>query len=225
MRIRSKSCFSKRSVPSTNWALLLAGLTAVWLAVVPCAHADSLFSRAVEQRGSLYSDEEIRFNVGDVITVLVSESTDARTRASTETEKESSLEASGASQFLTSPDGLNILKSGELPEWTLEGKNEHEGGGTTQRNNTVSAMVSVRVVEVISGGNFRIQGEKNLVVNREKTKITVSGIVRGRDVTARNTVLSSQIADAEISFQGTGPLWNSQRRGILTKILDWIWPF
>jgi flagellar L-ring protein precursor FlgH len=86
-------------------------------------------------------------------------------------------------------------------------------------------MVSTRVVEVLPGGNLRIEGKKNLVVNREKTKITVSGIIRARDVTPRNTVLSSQIADAEISFQGTGPLWNSQRRGILTKILDWIWPF
>jgi flagellar L-ring protein precursor FlgH len=212
-------------VPASRWVLVLAVLAAGWLAVLPCTHGDSLFSAAVEERGSLYSDEEVRFTVGDVITVLISETTDARTRASTETEKESTLEASGASEFLTSPDGLNIFKEGELPEWTFEGANEHEGGGTTQRNNTVSGMVSVRVVEVLPGGNFRIEGKKDLVVNREKTKITVKGIIRGRDVTPRNTVLSSQIADSEISFQGMGPLWNSQRRGILTKILDWIWPF
>lgn len=225
MRIRSELCFQERFEPSGNWSLFLVGLAVVWLAVGPCAQADSLFSKEAEKRGSLYSDEKIRFDTGDVITVLVSESTDARTRATTETEKESSLEASGASDFLTARNGLNLIKSGELPEWQLEGKNEHEGGGTTQRNNTVSAMVSTRVVEVLPGGNLRIEGEKTLVVNREKTKITVSGIIRARDVTPRNTVLSSQIANAEISFKGTGPLWNSQRRGLLTKLLDFIWPF
>ncbi len=225
MRIRSELCFQERFEPSGNWSLFLVGLAVLWLAVGPCAQADSLFSKEAEKRGSLYSDEKIRFDTGDVITVLVSESTDARTRAMTETEKESSLEASGASGFLTARNGLNLIKNGELPEWQFEGKNEHEGGGTTQRNNTVSGMVSTRVVEVLPGGNLRIDGEKTLIVNREKTKITVKGIIRARDVTARNTVLSSQIANAEISFKGTGPLWNSQRRGLLTKLLDWIWPF
>jgi len=189
------------------------------------ARADSLFNGLVVERGSLYSDEKVRFELGDVITVLVSETTDARTRASTETEKESSLEAAASSDLLTSSNGLGILKSGELPAWQVEAKNEHDGGGSTQRNNTVSAMVSTTVVEVMANGNLRIEGQKTLVVNREKTKIQVSGIIRARDVTPRNTVLSSQIADAEISFDGGGPLWNSQRRGFLTKLLDFIWPF
>jgi flagellar L-ring protein precursor FlgH len=189
------------------------------------ARADSLFNGLVAERGSLYSDEKVRFELGDVITVLVSETTDARTRASTETEKESSLEAAASSDLLTSSNGLNILKSGELPSWEVEAKNEHDGGGSTQRNNTVSAMVSTTVVEVLANGNLRIEGQKTLVVNREKTQIQVSGIIRARDVTPRNTVLSSQIADAEISFEGGGPLWNSQRRGFLTKLLDFIWPF
>ena len=225
MKLRSELCVRDRFRSYVDWRVCLVSVAAVWLGVASCVRADSLFSVTAEKRGSLYSDERIRFEVGDVITVLVSETTDARTRASTETEKESSLEASGASDFLTARTGLNILKSGELPAWQLEGKNESEGGGTTQRNNTVSAMVSARVTEVLPGGNLRIEGYKTLLVNREKTKIVVCGIIRAQDVTPTNTVLSSQMADAEISFQGAGPLWNSQRRGFLTKILDFIWPF
>lgn len=206
------------------WRVCLVALLGLGLTTAN-VRADSLLNGLVLERGSLYSDEKVRFELGDVITVLVSETTDARTRASTETEKESSLEATASSDFITSSNGLNILKSGELPAWQLEAKNEHDGGGTTQRNNTVSAMVSTRVVEVMAAGNLRIEGQKTLVVNREKTQIQVSGIIRARDVTPRNTVLSSQIADAEISFEGGGPLWNSQRRGFLTKLLDFIWPF
>ena len=207
-----------------RWRVCLVALVGLGLATAS-ARADSLFTGLALERGSLYSDEKVRFEVGDVITVLVSETTDARTRASTETEKESTLEATASSDFLTASNGLNILKSGELPAWQLEAKNEHDGGGTTQRNNTVSAMVSTRVVEVMAAGNLLIEGHKTLVVNREKTKIQVRGIIRARDVTARNTILSSQIADAEISFDGGGPLWNSQSRGFLTKLLDFIWPF
>ena len=226
MRTRSESSIEPQMrTTRMQWAVVLGLVLALSPARAFRCGADSLFSAQVEERGHLYSDEEIRFEVGDVITVLVSETTDARTRATTETEKESSLEASAASEFLTGSNGLNILKSGELPAWQFEGKNEHEGGGTTQRNNTVSAMVSTRVVEVLPGGNLRIEGYKNLVVNREKTRITVLGIIRDRDVTARNTILSSQIADADISFEGGGPLWDSQRRGLLTRLLDFIWPF
>ena len=208
----------------TRWQICLVVLAGLVLATAS-ARADSLFNGLVAERGSLYSDEKVRFELGDVITVLVSETTDARTRASTETEKETSLEAAASSDLLTSSNGLGILKSGELPAWQVEAKNEHDGGGSTQRNNTVSAMVSTTVVEVMANGNLRIEGQKTLVVNREKTKIQVSGIIRARDVTPRNTVLSSQIADAEISFDGGGPLWNSQRRGFLTKLFDFIWPF
>jgi flagellar L-ring protein precursor FlgH len=225
MRTRSELSIERSRVVRIRWAVALGSFLLLSSAFAFSARADSLFSAAVEERGHLYSDEEVWFEVGDVITVLVSETTDARTRASTETEKESSLEANASSEFLTGSNGLNILKSGELPAWQFEGKNEHDGGGTTQRNNTVSAMVSTRVVEVLSGGNLRIEGYKNLVVNREKTRITIRGIIRDRDVTPRNTVLSSQIADAEISFDGGGPLWDSQRRGLLTRLLDFIWPF
>jgi len=225
MRTRSELSIERRCVPRTQWTVAFGFILVLASAVTLGVRADSLFSAQVEERGHLYSDEEVRFEVGDIITVLVSETTDARTRASTETEKESSLEASASSEFLTGSNGLNILKSGELPAWQLEGNNEHDGGGTTQRNNTISAMVSTRVTEVLPGGNLRIEGYKNLVVNRERTRITVRGIIRDRDVTPRNTVLSSQIADAEISFDGGGPLWDSQRRGLLTRLLDFIWPF
>ena len=224
MRTRSWLPIRSMRKNEARWRVCLVALVGLGLATAS-ARADSLFSELVVERGSLYSDEKVRFEVGDVITVLVSETTDARTRASTETEKESSLEASASSEFLTGSNGLNILKSGELPAWQFEAKNEHDGGGSTQRNNTVSAMVSTMVVEVMAGGNLLIEGRKTLVVNREKTQIQVRGIIRARDVTPRNTVLSSQIADAEISCEGGGPLWNSQRRGFLTKLLDFIWPF
>ncbi|MCX5759408.1 MAG: flagellar basal body L-ring protein FlgH, partial [Candidatus Hydrogenedentes bacterium] len=66
---------------------------------------------------------------------------------------------------------------------------------------------------------------KTVSMNREDSTIHVSGIVRARDVTPANTVLSMQVANAQIILKGKGPLWNSQRRGLLTRFLDWVSPF
>ncbi len=191
------------------------------------ARADSLFTRKAELAGPLFSDQQLKYAVGDLITVMVSESTDARTRSTTETEKESDLKAEASAPFFTNPrpDGLGLLKTQQLPSWNLTLENEFDGGGQTRRENRLTTVVSTRVTEVLDGGNLRVEGSKIIIVNRERTKMTVKGVVRARDITPQNTVLSSQMADAEIVLEGQGPLWNSERRGLLTRVLDWLNPF
>jgi len=82
--------------------------------------------------------------------------------------------------------------------------------------------VAARVVKVLDNGNLLIEGRRSLVVNTETQNITISGVVRPQDVTAANTVLSSQIADAEVQMEGDGLLAEAQRPGILYRILDWL---
>jgi len=194
-------------------------------AVSGTAFADSLWTQEAERAGSLYSDKQVEYHVGDIIMVMVSETTDAVTTAQTDTEKTSELSAEATAPFLTDAEGLNAFKNGLLPNWDLKGENTFESDGTTRRKNTLTTVVSVRVTEVLASGNVRVEGNKVVIVNRERTTIRVKGILRPEDVTARNTVLSSQLAEGQITIEGHGPLWNMQRRGILTRFLDWIWPF
>lgn len=189
------------------------------------AAADSLWNAEAEAAGSLFSDKRVRYNIGDVIMVMVSETTSAETTASTDTEKESELSASSTAPTLVDATGMNAFKEGLLPNWSLNGESSFEADGTTRRENTLTTVVSVQVMEIMPSGNLRIEGTKLITVNRERTSIHVKGILRPGDVTARNTVLSSQLASGEIIIEGNGPLWNMQRRGFITKLLDWIWPF
>ena len=53
-------------------------------------------------------------------------------------------------------------------------------------------------------------------------KSLISGVVRPQDITGSNTVLSSQIADAEVQIVGKGVLSEAQRPGILYRLLDWL---
>ena len=66
---------------------------------------------------------------------------------------------------------------------------------------------------------------RRLPVNREDTTMKVTGMCRAEDVSPANTIGSNLITDASIELAGKGPLWNNQRRGIITKILDWFSPF
>lgn len=200
------------------------------LAALACAGAwgDSLFSSQVAARGTFISENLTRFQVGDLVTVLVQESIDAQTDSDLETEKESSVSAKAAAadnEFLVGDGGLDLFKPGLLPNWKIGIENESEAEGTTLRRNRLTATISCVVVKVFPNGNLLIEGQKRITVNREDTLLTISGIIRTRDVNAQNVVTSSQMANASIELKGQGPLWNNQRRGLFTKMLDWFSPF
>jgi flagellar L-ring protein precursor FlgH len=194
------------------------------------AAADSLFSSAVEERGNLISNQKLDFKPGDIITVLVQETIDATTESNTNTKKEADVESeadAADNTFLTNPrpDGLGLLEPERLPNWAIEAENEHRTTGRTKRTNRLSTTVSCIITKVHDNGNLDIEGEKMVAVNREDSRLVVRGTVRGRDVTPANTVSSLQLANALIELRGRGPLWNNQRRGLITKILDWFSPF
>ncbi len=194
------------------------------------AAADSLFSADAEENGTLISLPKARYEEGDLITVLVRETIEAQTQSNTDARKESDIESdapAGDNPFLTQnqPNGLGVINPGELPIYLIEAEKEHRTQGRTQRQNTLVTTIACRVVEVLPKGNLRITGTKKVTVNREDTLIEVTGIIRAEDVSAANTILSTQLAEASVSLQGKGPLWNNQRRGILTRFLDWFSPF
>ncbi|MBI4558493.1 MAG: flagellar basal body L-ring protein FlgH [Candidatus Hydrogenedentes bacterium] len=206
-----------------RWILIL-GLAAnvVW--------ADSLFSRRAAEKGSLISNRRPEFTIGDIITVTVNETIDAQTDSNTNTRKESEIEAQApvaANQFLVAETkgGLNIIPQEQLPNWNIDVENEHRTIGNTKRKNRLVTNLSCVVTEVLNNGTLRIEGERKVTVNREDSTLHVSGLIRAKDVAPGNTIQSRQIANAVVQLKGAGPLWNNQRRGILTRILDWFSPF
>ena len=203
-------------------------VAAATLFVAQGALADSLFSKRTAESGTLISLPKAAFKPGDILTVLVREKVEASTESGTRTKKESDVQSqagAGANEFLVSDDGLNIIKPEELPNWQIEAENEHKTTGATTRTNNLVLTITCQVMEQLPNGNLRIQGTKRVTVNSEDTTIVLNGTVRPRDISPANTVASNLIADASIELQGKGPLWNNQRRGLLSKFLDWFSPF
>lgn len=213
----------KISMPTVT-VMVLVGLLQLPLA------ADSLFSQRVAKTGTLVTEKLNRYQPGDIITVLVRETLDARTSAETSTTKESEVGATApvaSNPFLVGaqPNGNNILNPGELPNWQLEAENETKNDGDTVRKNTLTTSITCMVKESLPNGNIRIEGEKKVTVNREDSTIFLSGIIRSKDITPENTILSTQVAGINVRVKGKGPLWNNQRRGLVTRFLDWFSPF
>lgn len=177
------------------------------LVVADVALAASLWQ---DSQGSIFMDTKAR-NVGDLVTIIIVERTQASQSSETSTGKDASVELG---------PGLGVLDF--IPLAKAGAKDGRRVGGKNVQGGSLSARMTSQVVEVLTNGNLVIEGNQSLVVNRENQEITVRGIVRPQDIAADNTVLSTYISDASISYQGSGSLGTQQRPGIITQILNWI---
>jgi flagellar L-ring protein precursor FlgH len=211
------------------------GALLVGLALPVVASAQSLF-RENGPGASLFVDRRARA-VNDIVTILIVEQSSSSRTANTDVTKESTLKA-GVSNFPTIFDPItklakpltkplfgnkatsNVLKDGLNVD--ISGAMDHAGKGTIDRSDKVTGQIAARVVRVQDNGNLLIEGRRSVIVNDETQIITISGIVRPDDVTGVNTVLSSQIADAEVQMVGKGVIADAQRPGVLYRLLSWL---
>jgi flagellar L-ring protein precursor FlgH len=164
-------------------------------------------------------------SVGDIITIVVSETSSASKNNQTKTEKNSSLSAAIAS-FLYSPGASGFLtKKGQLPAIQYNSDIKHDGGGSINNTETVVAKIAVRIVDVLPNHNLVVEGRRETAFSGEKQTIVLRGTVRQDDVTSVNTVFSYNVADATIQIIGKGAVTDTQRKGWFTRIWDKLTPF
>jgi len=162
--------------------------------------------------------------LGDIITVVISEQASASKKASTGTSRSSSISAGIPKLLGLETTGIkNWADLSELLSASFGSK--FDGSGSTSRQETLQATISAKVVDVIPNGNLLIEGRRNVRVNNEDQIIVLTGTVRGRDVSADNTVSSALIADAKIAYSGKGIISDRQKPGWLLNALDKVWPF
>jgi flagellar L-ring protein FlgH len=105
------------------------------------------------------------------------------------------------------------------------GSRKFEGKGSTQRQSTLQARITARVVEVLPNGDLRIEAEKLVKINKENEKLTLSGVVRTKDVSALNAVPSSSLGDLKVAINGKGVASADNQPGWLFRLLDKVSPF
>lgn len=110
------------------------------------------------------------------------------------------------------------------PAIDLEYDDKYEGKGQVGRKDTLITRVTATVIDVKPNGDLVLEAKKDIRIDADRQVITLTGICRSGDVTAQNTVLSTQLADAKIDIQHSGPARDATRRGWLAQIWDFLRP-
>lgn len=153
--------------------------------------------------------------VDDVITVNVGEANNATNNAQTRTQSQNTGKVAVGG-------GTGLLKYMPNAGMGSDLESGFNGQGNTQRQGSMNAVVSARVVEVLPNGTLRIEGSKQVVINEETEVLSVAGLVRPEDIAADNSVPSGRVADAKISYNGRGTDANAEKPGYLARFMDWL---
>ncbi len=229
----------------SNFFALGAALLITWgcsgpgqslkLPAAPLAAAPLPFEQQPPQEGSLWTPRHLdglvadqkAANVGDIVTVSITESAKASEIANTQASKTTGVKSSVASLFgLSFP--MKAFTSREFnAETAVEGTvgNTSKGEGKTERQSAFTTYLTTRVMQVLPNNNLVIQGQRHLRVNNETEVVTLTGVVRPQDIDRNNIVPSTKVAEARVEIAGVGVISDKQRQGWLTRILDHIWPF
>ncbi len=161
------------------------------------------------------------YQVGDVITVLVNESSQASRTLNNDLSRESSnnVVPQGTQDIAANAGGW--LKGAPV----LGGKISNKGTGAADQQASLVTSVAVAVIDVMSNGNLVLRGEKQLALTEGAEVIQVSGIIRPDDIAPNNTVQSRRLANAQIVYRGSGDLANATKAGWGTSALLKLWPF
>ncbi|MBF96038.1 MAG: Flagellar L-ring protein [Alphaproteobacteria bacterium MarineAlpha9_Bin4] len=194
--------------------------------------------------GSIYNQKSSGFfasdrrakNVGDILTITLNESLSASKSTTNTTSKADTfgvtlppLFSNGAATKSVANQLDNKLGLGnggvESSDFAAGANQSFSGAGTAAQSNTLSGSMTVTVVRVYPNGNLEIKGQKKLVLNDGSEYLRLSGIIRPEDISANNTISSSNIADAKITYTNSGVYATSTKPGWLSKIFRDITPF
>lgn len=157
--------------------------------------------------------------VGDLLTIVLRESTSASKSASTKTKKDSTVD-------LPDPTlaGRSVTVNGKpVLDSSIESTREFDGQGSSSQSNTLSGNITVTVVERQPNGNLLVQGEKWLRLNQGDEFVRITGVIRPYDIQQDNTVTSDRVADARISYGGRGMVASANRAGWLARFFNSAW--
>lgn len=179
----------------------------------------SIFSSATNI--NLYGDGRAH-RVGDIITVVLQESTSSQKNSKTEIDKSNTQTLAQPTLF-----GQDLSIGGNPVSANFGASStDFDGEGKVNMSNSLTGNISVTIHEVLANGVLIVKGEKWLTLNQGDEYIRVSGIIRPQDISANNTVNSTQIADARISYSGTGAVHDSNTMGWLSQFfIGQLWPF
>lgn len=177
------------------------------------AVADDIWARRDPRIANLFQDNRAR-NVGDIVTLVINESTTANDREQRQHNKSNTF--NGSASIFGVPQVAN--SDGSFAR-TFAGSAQFTGG------RTFTDRIALTVVDVMPNGNLVVEGFRSRLTLGEERVLRISGVVRVQDIAAGNVVESSSLANARLSYLGRGPTTRQVNQNFLGRVMNRIWPF
>jgi len=183
------------------------------------ASAQSLWRKGRGNHASLIADNRA-YRIGDIVTIVVNE------EHKVEDDQEVKLNKSTSDQATMKdvPDFMEDITDDLFPiDWDSD--RTHDGKAEVDKEGLFEAQITATVIDVQPNGNLVIEGRRKVVIDSEEQWMTITGTVRRFDVSTNNTVVSSLVANAKVTYEGSGPYTRSAERGWFETLIDYVWPF
>ncbi|MCO3049334.1 flagellar basal body L-ring protein FlgH [Pseudomonas aeruginosa] len=186
---------------------------------------------AAQNNGAIYQaglyDDRKAFRVGDIITITLNEKTQASKKANSDIQKDSKTKMGLTSLFGSGMTTNNPIGGGDLSlSAEYGGSRDAKGDSQAGQSNSLTGSITVTVAEVLPNGILSVRGEKWMTLNTGNELVRIAGLVRADDIATDNTVSSTRVADARITYSGTGAFADASQPGWLDRFfLSPLWPF
>ena len=184
----------------------------------------AIYQAGFEQ--NLYDDRKA-FRVGDIITITLNEKTQASKKANSDIQKDSKTKMGLTSLFGSGMTTNNPIGGGDLSlSAEYGGSRDAKGDSQAGQSNSLTGSITVTVAEVLPNGILSVRGEKWMTLNTGNELVRIAGLVRADDIATDTPVSSTRVADARITYSGTGAFADASQPGWLDRFfLSPLWPF
>ncbi len=165
------------------------------------------------------SDYKAR-QVGDVVTLVVLENTNAQSTGDVNTQRAYSINSAitglpgGTSTSLLNP--LLGANSGA----------QLKGTGETSDGSNLTTTLTARVIGLLPNGFLIVEAERQYLINSQHETMILRGVLRPGDVGPNNTAASTALANLEIEMKGKGVVTDAiHRPNPVIRGLQWLFSF
>ena len=178
---------------------------------------------------NMLSDKKSR-RINDIINIVISQTASASSSGSKSLSSSSNIAFEPADISYNGKSKALQGIAGELQNlagfgFSSKSDNSFDGSGANSRTESFSTNISARIVKVLNNGNYFITGRRELLINKEKQIIQISGVINPNDLDLTNTINSNKISDTKILYQTQGEIEDANTQGIGSKFLGMVWPF
>ena len=217
----------------SRYLILKFIVTVSILAVVcDCVLADSLWMKRATVNYNLFDDNRGK-RIGDIVTIIVSETTNILNTETNTTDNSTSASGSidnknfiqGLRHALSSGRNAKIYDSRAANTFSTTTASAFGGAGSNDIDRSVIVTITAMVVEVLDNGNLVLEGKRNVKVNKEQYTLKITGIARPIDIAADNTIESKKMSNVKFGLEGKGWLTRAGSKGWYNRVKDMLWPF